>query len=89
MKGKGERMRPPYENYQRALLGTLLLAVVLAVLALFQLEHQWLVLLLFYVLTAGFVLEGLVAMKKQLQIDMIIQLLRAFIIFVFATILYF
>ncbi|WP_226581520.1 hypothetical protein [Halobacillus litoralis] len=82
-------MRPPYENYQKGQLVTLLLAIVLAVVGLFQLDHQWIILLMFYMLAASFVLEGLLEMKKHQQINGVIQLLRAIIVLFFTTILYF
>ena len=88
-KEKGVQMRPPYESYQRAQLGALLLAVVLAVVGLFQLEHQWIILLMFYVLAASFALEGMVEMKRQQKVNAIIQLVRAVILLFFTTILYF
>ncbi|TGB02645.1 hypothetical protein [Halobacillus salinus] len=82
-------MRHPYENYQRAQLGTILLALVLAVVAIFQLEHQWIILLMFYVLAGSLVFDALIELKKQQRIYAIIQLLRAIIIFLFTTILFF
>ncbi|MGP4059218.1 hypothetical protein [Halobacillus sp. H74] len=82
-------MRPPYENYQKAQLGTLLLAVLLAIFGLFQLEHQWIILLMFYVLAASFAFEALLEIKMQQKVNGIIQLLRAVIILFFTTILYF
>lgn len=82
-------MRHPNENFQKAQLGTLLVAVLLAIVGLFQLEHQWIILLMFYVLAASFLFEALMDMKKQQKTNGIIQLLRALIIFLFTTILYF
>ncbi|QAS53258.1 hypothetical protein [Halobacillus litoralis] len=82
-------MRPPYENYQKAQLGTLLLAVLLAIFGLFQLEHQWIILLMFYVLAASFAFEALLEIKMQQKVNGMIQLLRAVIILFFTTILYF
>ena len=82
-------MRHPYENYQKAQLGTLLLAVVLSIVAMFQLEHQWIILLMFYVLSASFLFDALIEIKRQQKGFAIIQLLRAIIIFLFTTILYF
>ncbi|MBH0230537.1 hypothetical protein LCL89_15410 [Halobacillus yeomjeoni] len=82
-------MRHPHENYIKAQLATLLLAVFLAVLGLFQLDHQWIILLMFYVLATSFLFEALVESKKQQMVNSIIQLLRALIIVLFTTILYF
>lgn len=82
-------MRPPYENYHKAQLATLLIALVLAIIGLFKLEHQWIILLMFYVLAASFALEAMLEMKKQQKLNGIIQLIRAVIILFFTTILYF
>ncbi|MFQ3546386.1 hypothetical protein Q7A53_20070 [Halobacillus rhizosphaerae] len=82
-------MRHPYENYYYAQLGTLLLAVILAIVGLFQLDNQWILLIMFYILAASFLFEALIEYKKQQMILCIIQLLRASIIFLFTTILYF
>ncbi|KHE72087.1 hypothetical protein [Halobacillus sp. BBL2006] len=82
-------MRHPNENYIKAQLGTLLLALLLAILGLFQLEHQWIILLMFYVLATSFIFEALIELNKQQMINCIIQLLRALIIVLFTTILYF
>ncbi|WP_244151684.1 hypothetical protein [Halobacillus dabanensis] len=85
----GEQMRPPYENFHKAQLATLLLTIILAVVGLFQLEHQWIILLMFYVLAASFALEGMLEMKRQQKTNAIIQIIRATIILFFTTILYF
>ncbi|SFF75304.1 hypothetical protein SAMN05216353_10815 [Halobacillus alkaliphilus] len=82
-------MRHPYENFYKAQLGTLAFAVLLAVLGLFKLEHQWIILLMFYVLAASFLFEALIELKTQNMLNAIIQLLRVLIIFLFTTILYF
>ncbi len=82
-------MRHPYENYYYAQLGTLLVAVILAIVGLFQLDNQWILLIMFYILAASFLFEALIEYKKQQMILCIIQLLRASIIFLFTTILYF
>ncbi|RWZ58922.1 hypothetical protein EQV77_08180 [Halobacillus fulvus] len=82
-------MKHPYENYQKAQLGTLLLAVLLCILGLFKLDHQWIILLMFYVLSASFLFDALIATQKQQKADAIIQMLRALIILLFSTILYF
>ncbi|ARI76020.1 hypothetical protein [Halobacillus mangrovi] len=82
-------MKHPNENYVKAQLGTLLLAVLLAIFGLFQLEHQWIILLMFYVLAISFLFEALIELNKQQMVNSIIQLLRALIIVLFTTILYF
>ncbi|CDQ18774.1 hypothetical protein SAMN05192559_101586 [Halobacillus karajensis] len=82
-------MRPPYESYHRAQLAALLVAVALAVIGLFKLEHQWIILLMFYVLAGSFALEAMLEMKRQQKVNAIIQLMRAVIILFFTTILYF
>ncbi|MFZ0368029.1 MAG: hypothetical protein WAM07_00325 [Halobacillus sp.] len=82
-------MRHPYENFYKAHLGALALAVLLAVLGLFKLDHQWIILLMFYVLAASFLFEALIELKTQNMLNAIIQLLRVLIIFLFTTILYF
>ncbi|MGP4069378.1 hypothetical protein [Halobacillus sp. B29] len=82
-------MRHPYENFYKAQLGALALAVLLAVLGLFKLDHQWIILLMFYVLAASFLFEALIELKTQNMLNAIIQLLRVLIIFLFTTILYF
>lgn len=82
-------MRHPYENYQKAQLGTVMLALVLAIVGIFQLEHQWVILIMFYVLSVSFIFDTLIELKKQQMVFAIIQLLRAIIIFLFTTILFF
>ncbi|MCA0971082.1 hypothetical protein LCM20_10810 [Halobacillus litoralis] len=82
-------MKHPYENYQHAQLGTIALAVLLAIVGLFQLEHQWILLLMFYVLAGSFFFDTLIASKKQQKFQAMIQLLRGVIIFLFVTLLYF
>ncbi|MGP4076442.1 hypothetical protein [Halobacillus sp. K22] len=82
-------MRHPYENFYKAQLGALALAVLLAVLGLFKLEHQWIILLMFYVLSVSFLFEALIEWNTKNVPNAIIQALRALIIFLFTTILYF
>ncbi|MFC7062304.1 hypothetical protein [Halobacillus seohaensis] len=82
-------MRHPYEPLIQLQLATICIAVILAVVAIFNLEHKWIILIMFYILTISLLIESLVEYKKQQLIPSISQLLRAIILFIFTTILYF
>ncbi|UOQ95032.1 hypothetical protein MUO14_08940 [Halobacillus shinanisalinarum] len=82
-------MKHPYEQYYKLHLATLLVAVVLAIVALFNLGHQWIILFMFYILAAGLAIEAFIELKKQQLVSCISQLLRAIVLFIFVTILYF
>ncbi|ELK48993.1 hypothetical protein QRD89_17250 [Halobacillus sp. ACCC02827] len=82
-------MKSPYESYQRAQLGALALVVVLIVVGLFQLEHRWILLLMFYVLAASIAFEALIDKAREQKVNMIIHFTCAVIIFLFTTLLYF
>ncbi|WP_079528427.1 MULTISPECIES: hypothetical protein [Halobacillus] len=82
-------MKHPYEQYYKLQLATLLAAVILAIVALFNLGHQWIVLLMFYILAVSLAIEAFIELKKQQLVSCISQLLRAVILFIFVTILYF
>ncbi|WP_173918515.1 hypothetical protein [Halobacillus sp. Marseille-Q1614] len=82
-------MRHPYAPFIQLQLAAILVAVILAFVALFHLEHEWIILLMFYVLTISLLIESFVEYKKEQLTSSISQLLRAIILFIFTTILYF
>ncbi|WP_431802973.1 hypothetical protein [Halobacillus andaensis] len=82
-------MRHPYEPLVRLQLASLCIAVILAVVALFHLDNRWLVLFMFYILSISLLVESLVEYKKQQLASCISQLLRAVIILLFSTVLFF
>ncbi|WP_082232607.1 hypothetical protein [Halobacillus massiliensis] len=82
-------MRHPYAAFIQLQYGAILGAVILAFVALFNLDHQWIILLMFYVLTISLLIEAFVEYKKEQLMISISQLLRAIILFIFTTILYF
>ncbi|WP_101842336.1 hypothetical protein [Halobacillus sp. Marseille-P3879] len=82
-------MRHPYEPLVRLQLASLCIAVILAVFALFHLDNRWLVLFMFYILSISLLVESLVEYKKQQLASCISQLLRAVIILLFSTVLFF
>ncbi|MFG6147268.1 hypothetical protein [Halobacillus sp. B23F22_1] len=82
-------MRHPYEPLVRLQVASLCIAILLAVVAIFHLDNQWLILFMFYILSISLLVEGLIEYKKQQLASCVSQLLRAVIILLFTTILFF
>ncbi|MCP3032996.1 hypothetical protein LF817_16845 [Halobacillus sp. A1] len=82
-------MRHPYAPLMRLELAALGLALLLAIVAFFHLEHQWIVLFMLYILSISLLINGYIELKKQQLASCISQLLRAVILLIFTTILYF
>ncbi|GGF21446.1 hypothetical protein GCM10010954_20330 [Halobacillus andaensis] len=82
-------MRHPYEPLVRLQVASLCIAILLAIVAIFHLDNQWLILFMFYILSISLLVESLIEYKKQQLASCISQLLRAVIILLFTTILFF
>ncbi|MFG6114007.1 hypothetical protein ACGTN9_02375 [Halobacillus sp. MO56] len=82
-------MKHPYEKLQRLQVLSMILALVLAIVALAQQAFSWTVLVMFYLLALSFMFEGMVELQKRNTFHFISQVLRALLIAVFSTFLFF
>ncbi|MBM7551824.1 hypothetical protein [Thalassobacillus pellis] len=82
-------MKHSYEKMQRLQMVTMAIALVLAIIALIQQAFSWMVLAMFYALACSFMFEALVELQKRNNYSFISQIVRAFLIAIFSTILFF
>ncbi|WP_143030712.1 hypothetical protein [Thalassobacillus cyri] len=82
-------VKHPYEKLQRLQVLSMILALVLAIVALAQQAFSWTVLAMFYMLALSFMFEGMVELQKRNTFHFISQVIRALLIAIFSTFLFF
>ncbi|WP_181347746.1 hypothetical protein [Thalassobacillus sp. CUG 92003] len=82
-------MKAPHQKWQQLQVLSLAVVILFSIVALFQLDHAWLILLLFYSIAVSLMFDALMAQKKQQPVEFFGQLLRAIIVIIFSTTLFF
>ncbi|MFD1020033.1 hypothetical protein [Thalassobacillus hwangdonensis] len=82
-------MKHPYEKLQRYELFTMIIAVVLAIVSLTQTAFSWIILFMFYTLSLSFMFEALIEWTKRNTLGFVYQIIRAVLLTVFSTLLFF
>ncbi|WP_028784163.1 hypothetical protein [Thalassobacillus devorans] len=82
-------VKHPYEKLQRLQVLCMVLSIVLAIVALAQQAFSWTVLVMFYMLALSFMFEGMVELQKRNTFHFVSQVIRALLIAIFSTLLFF